>query len=95
MDYIISYTDQPPTQIITAFPFEQTWWTIKAYDQYGSTIYADPWLIIPDNLTYDYLHPSYFAQHWLETGSDMPGDLNKDYIINFHDFAAFAKDTLK
>ncbi|MHC4621438.1 MAG: PKD domain-containing protein, partial [Planctomycetota bacterium] len=42
-DYIvISDTPTPPTQVITTFPFERTYWTIKARDQYGSTIYADP-----------------------------------------------------
>ncbi|MHC4582887.1 MAG: right-handed parallel beta-helix repeat-containing protein [Planctomycetota bacterium] len=43
MDYhLISDTPSPPTDIITSSPFEQTWWTVKVYDQYGSTIYADP-----------------------------------------------------
>jgi len=40
--YIISDTPNPPTDVITASFFEQTWWTIKVSDQYGSTIYADP-----------------------------------------------------
>jgi parallel beta-helix repeat protein len=40
--YIVSDTPNPPTEVITASAFEQTWWTVKAYDQYGSTIYADP-----------------------------------------------------
>jgi hypothetical protein len=44
---IISDTPQPPSQIITELPFEETWWTVRAYDQYGSTIYADPRLITP------------------------------------------------
>jgi len=51
MDYIISDTDEPPTQIITAFPFKETWWTIKVRDQYGSTIYADPICIGPEHIT--------------------------------------------
>jgi len=43
MDYnIISDTPTPPNEIITTLPFEETWWTVKARDQYGSTIYADP-----------------------------------------------------
>lgn len=41
----ISYTTNPPTQTITNLPYDKTWWTIKAYDQFGSTIYADPRLI--------------------------------------------------
>jgi len=43
MDYtIVSDTPMPPNEVITTLPFEETWWTIKAYDQYGTTIYADP-----------------------------------------------------
>ena len=43
MDYsIISDTPAPPNDVITMLPFEETWWTIKVRDQYGSTIYADP-----------------------------------------------------
>lgn len=42
-DYnVISDTPEPPNEIIIEVPFEETWWTVKAYDQYGSTIYADP-----------------------------------------------------
>jgi len=40
--YIISDTPTPPNEVITTLPFEETWWTVKVYDQYGSTIYADP-----------------------------------------------------
>jgi len=43
MDYdIISDTPAPPNEVITTLPFDETWWTVKVYDQYGSTIYADP-----------------------------------------------------
>jgi hypothetical protein len=43
MDYnIISDTPNPPNEVITTLPFDETWWTVKARDQYGSTIYADP-----------------------------------------------------
>lgn len=45
-DYIvISDTPNPPSQLVTELPFAQTWWTIRAYDQFGSTIHADPRLI--------------------------------------------------
>ena len=51
MDYFtISDTPTPPVEVITTFPFEQTWWTVKVYDQYGSTIYADPILVNSENL---------------------------------------------
>jgi parallel beta-helix repeat protein len=51
MDYYpISDTPNPPTGVITASFFEQTWWTIKVRDQYGSTIYADPIRVDFENL---------------------------------------------
>jgi hypothetical protein len=43
MDYdIISDTPNPPNDVITTLPFEETWWTVRIRDQYGSSIYADP-----------------------------------------------------
>ncbi len=43
MDYnIVSDTLAPPNEVITSLPFEETWWTVRVYDQYGSTIHADP-----------------------------------------------------
>jgi parallel beta-helix repeat protein len=52
MDYIlISDTPNPPTEVVTLFPAEKTWWTVRAYDQYGSTIYADPNWIVAENVT--------------------------------------------
>lgn len=52
MDFqIISDTPSPPNDVITELPFEQTWWTVRVYDQYGSTIYADPIPINAFNLT--------------------------------------------
>ena len=51
MDYLtISDTPTPPVEVITTFPFEQTWWTVKVRDQYDSTIYADPILVNSENL---------------------------------------------
>ena len=50
MTYLVSDTPNPPSDTITTFPFEQIWWTVKAYDQYGSTIYADPLCIIAENV---------------------------------------------
>jgi len=48
MDYgIISDTPTPPTEIITSFPFEETWWTVRVRDQYGSTIHAEPMRLNP------------------------------------------------
>gem|GEM_PF-1602956 len=46
MDIVVSDTASPPTEIITSFPYKKTYWTVKARDQYGSTIYADPICVI-------------------------------------------------
>jgi hypothetical protein len=50
MVYLFSDTPTPPAESVTAFPFEQCWWTVKAYDKYGSTIYADPLRIYAENV---------------------------------------------
>ena len=51
MDYVIvSDTPEPPSEVITTFPFEQTFWTVRVYDEYGSTIYANPICIYPENV---------------------------------------------
>jgi hypothetical protein len=42
MVYLFSDTPSPPAESVTTFPFEQCWWTVRAYDEYGSTIHADP-----------------------------------------------------
>jgi hypothetical protein len=42
MVYLFSDTPSAPAEPVTAFPFEQCWWTVRAYDEYGSTIHADP-----------------------------------------------------
>jgi hypothetical protein len=40
--YLHSDTSSPPSGPVRFFPFEQTWWTVRAHDRYGSTIHADP-----------------------------------------------------
>ena len=46
MDFsVISDTTNTPSQLISTLPATNTWWTVRAYDQFGSTIYADPRLI--------------------------------------------------
>ena len=32
----------PPDQVLADLPWDPTWWTVRARDAYGSTIYADP-----------------------------------------------------
>jgi hypothetical protein len=50
--YIISDTPAPPNSVITTLPFDETWWTVKVRDQYGSTIYANPMYIDASMLSF-------------------------------------------
>jgi hypothetical protein len=46
MDFnVVSDTTNPPSQFLSTLPLDNTWWTVKAYDQFGSSIFADPRLI--------------------------------------------------
>ena len=46
-DYtVLLTTNAPPHQTITNLPGTNAWWTVLASDAYGSTIYADPRLIV-------------------------------------------------
>jgi hypothetical protein len=38
----------------------------------------------------DWLDVKVMCDHWLDTGSDIPGDIYKDDIVNFLDFAEFS-----
>jgi hypothetical protein len=51
LNYLVSYTPEPPEEVITEFPFETTYWTIRVHDEYGSTVYADPIRIKSKNIT--------------------------------------------
>jgi hypothetical protein len=42
MVYLLSDTPSPPNERVTSFPFERTYWTVRAYDRFGSAIDADP-----------------------------------------------------
>lgn len=43
MDFnVVAETYEPPQFVATELPFARTWWTVRAYDAYGSSIYADP-----------------------------------------------------
>ncbi len=50
MVYLFSDSPSPPAESVTTFPFEQCWWTVRAYDEYGSTIHADPVHIKAENV---------------------------------------------
>jgi hypothetical protein len=43
--YLFSDTPCPPSEPVNTFPFQRTWWTVRAYDPHGSTIHADPMYI--------------------------------------------------
>jgi hypothetical protein len=45
MVHLFSDTPSPPSEPVSVFPLEETWWTVRAYDLYGSTIHADPMYI--------------------------------------------------
>lgn len=42
---VASDTPDPPDVIVTTLPYEETWWTVRVRDEFGSTIYADPRLL--------------------------------------------------
>jgi len=43
MDFhVISDTPLPPMDVVRDLPSEETWWTVRVRDQFGSTIHADP-----------------------------------------------------
>jgi hypothetical protein len=39
---MLSDTPAPPDRVLTELPWDLTWWTVRARDAYGSTIYATP-----------------------------------------------------
>ena len=52
MDFeVVCDSNDLPDCVVTSLPAEQSWWTVRARDQYGSTIYADPIPISPFNLS--------------------------------------------
>jgi hypothetical protein len=50
MIYKICESNQPIQKFVIEFPFKNTYWTIKSYDQFGSSIFADPIVIKSDNI---------------------------------------------
>ena len=103
MDYIISDTNEPPTEIITLFPFKKTWWTIKVREQHGATIYTDPiCLLDPDKIIgdltgdgrVDFEDLAMLAYKWLQppdtSFADIAPEPEGDGIVNLLDFAFMA-----
>jgi hypothetical protein len=43
MDFnVVAETAGPPDFVVTGLPCEPMWWTVRVYDECGSSIYADP-----------------------------------------------------
>ncbi len=43
MDFeVVCNSTDLPEGLVTSLPAQESWWTVRAYDAYGSTIYADP-----------------------------------------------------
>ncbi|MHC4517685.1 MAG: LamG domain-containing protein [Planctomycetota bacterium] len=43
MDFeVVSDTPLPPMDVVRDLPSDETWWTIRVRDQFGSTVHADP-----------------------------------------------------
>ena len=51
MIYLVSETPSPPTDTITTFPFEQTFWTVKVRNSDGRTGIADPIHVNAESIT--------------------------------------------
>jgi hypothetical protein len=52
MTYLVCDTPEPPTEIVTTFPFEQTWWTVRVHRPgRNSYAYANPRQIEAENVT--------------------------------------------
>ena len=50
MTVTASNTENPPLYVISEFPFSPTYWTVRVRDAYGSTIFADPRAIYPNDV---------------------------------------------
>jgi hypothetical protein len=50
MTYISAMFSEPPTDVIQAFPFEQTWWTVRYRSATGHTVDGTPRLIRAENV---------------------------------------------
>lgn len=78
--------------------YQNTWWTVKARDQYGTTIYADP-EYFQDMVDFncdgraDFRDFSILAKCWLQCSS-LVGTAPSSNIVDAEDLAVFAKNWL-
>jgi hypothetical protein len=81
MVYLSADTMSPPNEVVSMFPFEKTWWTIMAHDQYGSTIYADPICISTENVIPQVVENSNTGQTYSSIQQAINDALNGDEIV--------------
>jgi hypothetical protein len=51
MVYLVSETPEPPTEVLTTFPFGETWWNLRIRTSAGHTIHGVPRHVHPENVT--------------------------------------------
>jgi hypothetical protein len=51
MVYLVSETPEPPTEVITTFPFAETWWSLRIRTSTGHTIHGTARHFHPQNVT--------------------------------------------
>jgi hypothetical protein len=101
MDYeVLSNTPAPPNGVTTPLFFEEGWWTVRARDEYGSTIYADPKPIKPVLQILDVFSDgemnfkdfALLARYWLqkETPIDLAPPPFGDGEVDIRDVAVIA-----
>ncbi len=104
MTYVVSDTTEPPTEPIHSIPPKMKYWTIKARDQYDSTIHANPVPIISTDINKsgftDLQDYSLFAEQWLKTGCKSPDwcngtDLDFDGTVSLGDLSLLIHDRFK
>jgi len=74
---VMTDSNAPPIVRLTALPLDHSWWTVKARDAHGSTIYADPMRV--DSRS----GPDTFLIRLV--------DFNGDKIVDFKDFSRLAQ----
>jgi len=81
LTYLYSDTPAPPTEQVMAFPFEHTWWTVCVYDEYGSTIHADPRLIQAKSIAAQPIENAATGQHYASIQQAINDALEDDEIV--------------
>ena len=81
LTYLYSDTAIPPSGHVTTFPCEHTWWTVRVYDQHGSTIHADPLLIHTENVAAQAIENASTGQRYASVQQAINDALEDDEIV--------------